>query len=510
VIPFLLTMIYFYPQAPPVTASMEGIVVLGTGSPVANAQVSIAGPQLAQTVADETGHFAIRDLQPGKYRVVAALRGYTIGQSRGTSIEVGPAQQIRGVVLALVPEGLISGHVSDSNGDPVANANVEALKYAYQDGRRILIRAIDGRTNSRGDYEFSLAPGPYVVRAQSMSDRESHLSVYFPGTTDASSASSVDVPAGLNFTGVDIRLVETRGLRIRGRIRNGLTGAAVAGAGITLLPHRGTVSTGSTQHVVSSGEGTFEFHQMAPGTYDIVSSVPNAGVKLAAAVPLEVGSTDIDDISIVVEPQLTIDGKIAIENQPAANRDLRGIRIELRREPFTPELLVLLPNVAPDGTFTLSDVTPGEYQLKVNAGRNAYVKMARFGAVDALNPPFHIGAGQAPLDIVISPNAGMVDALVVDDKLTAVRDAIVVLVPEAPQRNRPDLYKAQATDSAGRAHLADLAPGDYRLFAWDEIPADAWQDPDFIRPYEARGRLIHVYEGSADTVRVELIVQTRR
>jgi hypothetical protein len=195
---------------------------------------------------------------------------------------------------------------------------------------------------------------------------------------------------------------------------------------------------------------------------------------------------------------LTINGKITIENQPPATLDLRGIRIELRREPFTPDLLVLLPNVAPDGTFTLSDVTPGEYQLKVNAGRNGYVKMARFGAVDALNPPFHIGAGQAPLDIVINLNAGVVDVLVLDDKLSPVRDATVVLVPEAPRRNGLDLYKAQGTDSTGRAHLTDIAPGDYRIFAWDDIPADAWQDPDFIRPYESPGRLVHVSEDSAD------------
>ena len=133
-IPFLLTLIYFAPQAPPVTASIEGIViVLRTGSRVAGAHVSIAGPQLAQADADQNGHFAIRDLQPGKYRAQATLRGYTASQlTRGTSLDIGPVQQLKGVVIALVPEGLIAGHVSDSNGDPVANVNVEALKYAYQ------------------------------------------------------------------------------------------------------------------------------------------------------------------------------------------------------------------------------------------------------------------------------------------------------------------------------------------------------------------------------------------
>ena len=511
-IPFLLTLIVFTLQGQSGTSSIEGVVVIsGTSRPVARSHVTVVGPRLAQIDADEDGHFAIQDLQPGKYRILATRGGYTTGQygqqtrARGTDIDLGPAQQMKDIVIGLVPEGVISGRVSDPNGDPIANADVQALKYTYQDGRRILVLAANARTNGRGDYEFSLAPDPYIVRAQSTSDRETHLPVYFPGTTDASSASSVDLRAGFNFTGVDIRLVDTRAVRIRGKLMNGLTGEAVVGAGITLLPHRGTVATGSTQHVVSSGGGIFEFRQMDPGSYDIVSSVPNASTKLAAAIPIEVGSADIDDISLMLQPQLTINGKVEIENQSATNRDLSSIRVELRREPFTPELLVLLPNVAPDGTFTLSGVTPGEYQLKVKAGRNGSVKMARFGTVDALNPPFYIDASQTQLDIMISPNAGTVDAIVLDDKLKPILDATVVLVPEAPRRNRADLYEAKGTDSTGQAHLTDIEPGDYRVFAWDDIPADAWLDADFIRPYESRGKLVHVSEGGVATVQVDLI-----
>ena len=53
--------------------------------------------------------------------------------------------------------------------------------------------------------------------------------------------------------------------------------------------------------------------------------------------------------------------------------------------------------------------------------------------------------------------------------------------------------------------MTDIEPGDYRVFAWDDIPADAWLDADFIRPYESRGKLVHVSEGSVATVQVDLI-----
>ena len=89
--------------------------------------------------------------------------------------------------------------------------------------------------------------------------------------------------------------------------------------------------------------------------------------------------------------------------------------------------------------------------------------------------------------------------------MNPIPEATVVLVPEPPFRNRLDLYDVKATDSAGRAHLTDIAPGDYRIFAWDDIPADAWQDPDFIRPYESRGMPVHVSEGSQENIELKVI-----
>src|SRR5262249_19250757 len=143
----------------------------------------------------------------------------------------------------------------------------------------------------------------------------------------------------------------------------------------------------------------------------------------------------------------------------ASNLNLQGVRVELRREPFTPELLVLLPRVAADGSFTLSDVTPGDYILKVNAGQlTGYTKSARFGVADALNLPFRIdGPGQ--FEIVISPNAGSLDALAVDDSQKPFSDATVVLVPDPPRRERFDLYYAAGTNASGHVHFDSLAPG---------------------------------------------------
>lgn len=488
------------------------VVVSGTTTPIPNARVTILGPQNIVIESDATGHFTARDLQPGKYRIAAAADGYMRGQygphsrtGAGSELNLAPGQEKNDIIIGLIAQGAISGRVSNSNGDPLPNALVQLLRYTYQDGRHILVSGNRAKTDDRGDYGFlSLPPGPYVVSAAPLENADG-LPVYFPGTTDVSGASTIDLPAGLTMSGIDIRLTDARSVRVRGQVINVLTSQPVAGASVTLVPRRGTVSTGSTLRGVSGSGGIFEFSHMAPGSYDIVASITGNGDRLAAAAPIDIASRDIDNMNLVLQPQFAITGKIVFDDPASSNINLSRMRVELRREPFTPELMVIIPAIKEDGTFSMAGITPGDYELKVNAGPNAYLKSARFGGTDASNPPFHIDAGAGELDVVISSDSGSVDAVVFDDKQNPIPDATIVLIPEPPRRNRADLYDALGTDALGHAHLTGIAPGDYRIFAWDDIPADAWQDSDFIRPYESRGKLIHVGEGNTGSVQLELI-----
>src|SRR5262249_49402243 len=110
-----------------------------------------------------------------------------------------------------------------------------------------------------------------------------------------------------------------------------------------------------------------------------------------------------------------------------------------------------------------------------------------------------------PLEIVIGTNASRVNGIVVDSRQQPLSNRTVVLVPDVRHRHRADLYKVASTDSSGRFQMRGITPGNYQLFAWENVETGAWQDSDFIRAYEDRGKLMQLNEGRDESVQLTVI-----
>jgi hypothetical protein len=91
-----------------------------------------------------------------------------------------------------------------------------------------------------------------------------------------------------------------------------------------------------------------------------------------------------------------------------------------------------------------------------------------------------------------------------DGPTKVVPGATVVLVPEARRRSNGALYVVGTSDASGRFTLRGVAPGEYKVFAWESIPAFAYQNSTFIAKHEERGNLVNV--GQSGTATVELTV----
>ena len=83
----------------------------------------------------------------------------------------------------------------------------------------------------------------------------------------------------------------------------------------------------------------------------------------------------------------------------------------------------------------------------------------------------------------------------------------VVLVPDIDKRHRMDLYKTVATDNAGRFRVSAVPPGDYVLFAWEDIETGAWLDADFLNGIERQGTFVKITEGGRVAIQLTVIRQ---
>ena len=79
-----------------------------------------------------------------------------------------------------------------------------------------------------------------------------------------------------------------------------------------------------------------------------------------------------------------------------------------------------------------------------------------------------------------------------------------VLIPDR-QRDRRDLFRFATSDQTGHFTMNAIAPGDYKLFAWEDLEPGAYNDPDFLRKYEALATPVQISESSTSTVEVKVL-----
>ena len=96
--------------------------------------------------------------------------------------------------------------------------------------------------------------------------------------------------------------------------------------------------------------------------------------------------------------------------------------------------------------------------------------------------------------IVIGTNPGAIEGSVVNGAGQPARAATVVMIPEGGLKFRID-HKFAFTDASGAFQIQNAPPGDYQIYAFEQIEKGGWQDPRVMGQYEGRGRPIRVDEG---------------
>lgn len=490
-------------------------------------------PAIPSVVTDREGKFVIADLDAGSYRLLIVANGYVrqeYGQrvfpGQGTLLTLTAGQVMKDLVLHLTLTGNVSGRLRDNFGQPAVGVPVQLLKATYSvNGQKIFQSAGQSRTNDRGEYRlYWVTPGRYYLAAGSSpgpggggpfavggppvspnDPGDNYVFAYYPGVTDVTAASSIDVTSG-NEASVDFLIPRQQLYVIRARAVDSATSQPPASITVSLSfsSITGGGGTFSMNTPYNPMTGIFEIRDVVPGSY--LLQVSSQGVM--ARLPVDV-TNNIDGLPVVLGGTVSLPGRLVIDGQ-LDQAGVERVRASLRPTNSAISGGTGFVTTNTDGTFRFENLMPGEYRISINAAQGSpdyFIKDAQFDRSDALNQPLVVSnsaSGGASLEIVISPNVGLVEGVVTDEKLQPVAGVQAVLVPDK-YRDRPELFKSATTDQTGHFSIKAVIPGDYKLFAWEVLESFGYFDADLLKQVEASGKPVHVGESNKLQVDVRVI-----
>ncbi len=87
-----------------------------------------------------------------------------------------------------------------------------------------------------------------------------------------------------------------------------------------------------------------------------------------------------------------------------------------------------------------------------------------------------------------------------------VPGATVVLVPTERERvDQLTYYKTASTDQSGSFTIKNVAPGEYKAYAWDDVESGAYYDPGFVKQVESKGEPVSLRESAKLTLQLTSI-----
>jgi hypothetical protein len=512
---------------PSATYKLEGIVISSTtGEPIPRVYVHLTGDAEDAMLTGADGRFHFEDLPEGRIDVFASKPGFFENiKKRPTHSKIPIGPETGPITVTLVPECVIHGHVEDANGEPIENAKVDVIEVKVDQGRKYWHDASDDQTDDKGNFRIAnLEAGTYIVNVDASSSLARDLVylskdnqagypglVYYTDGLDLSSASPVALAAGQKIQ-INFSLKRQRLFHISGKLTALPVGSRT---NFDLLTLAGDIRPLSIQF--SPQDGRFEAkvpagayklrvtaydpsdkELMAEQRLNISHDVANLHLVLAAPMPL----------SVIVKTQFTKQPHSSANNTDEdSGKDNSKVMVALialdafvsSRHDRRKE--AILSQEDPDALL-LPDVPTGRYSVEVwPVNPNAYVQSLRCGTTDLLQEDLVVPTGKRlpPIEIVLRDDGAELTGTVRNTK--ADYSSGMLVVPQfAPRHART------GTISKGEFQFVNLAPGEYKVFAFDSsIWRLEYMNPEVLRQYASRAASVTVSTNGRAQITVDLI-----
>jgi hypothetical protein len=539
-------------QAPAVkgTASIKGrVVAADTGRPLRRARIVVNAPELGgenrTTSTGADGRYELKDLPAGRYTLTVSRSGYLqlrYGQRRpleqGKPLQLADRQTVTDIDFALPRMSLITGRVTDEVGEPIAEAQVFAMRSTYFEGRRRLVPAgggPGGRTDDAGQFRLlGLAPGTYYVMAMmrdswtvvegGVEQTFGYAPTYFPGTMNVSDARRVTVGVGQEASNIDFGLVPGLAADISGTATDS-RGGPITGQTVTVAQEMrgpGMMMMMMAAQGRVGADGSFTIKNVPPGEYKLQArattegKIPGTTVQESASVPISLNSANIDGISIMTSVGGSISGRVLSENgaPPTFPRD--RMRVSARAVDADGDLRLPGPGgfnadngrVREDWTFSVTDVF-GPARLRATLPDGWAVKSIQFDGSDLEDRPLDARAGQdiEGVQIIVTDRVTTVSGRFTDEKGAPVTDGTVIVFAEDAARWSEDsrFVRSARPDQQGEYLIRGLPPGDYLAVAVTYVEDGMWNDPEYLESLRVSAEKVRLAEAGTSALSLKLL-----
>jgi len=521
------------------TASIRGRVINATtGTPIRRASiradsVNDQGQQSGRSMTtDDNGGFVLADLAAGRWTIRASKTGYIEQQfgQRSAFATVDPITLTDGqrfvADFRLSRGGAISGRILDEFGDPLAGANVTAMRLqTTAQGSRTVRTGTSVPSDDTGAYRiYGLPPGQYYVAVNdpsaarlvvlsspdgssefqlnggadavvaervtisgnvtfgdSETRRTSYAPTYYPGTANIAEAQRLTLGLGEEQAGITLTIVPVKAARITGKVM-GSNGMPLR-AQVSLMSSMGQGFTPSGGRNGTANDGTFTLTNIPPGAYTLNVLGPNIGAvpPEVAAMPLVVNGEDILGLTIATGSGASIQGMIVADNGsrlPTSSVAVQAVPLQGGSATWSPR------DVADEnGTFVLEGLV-GAYSLRMQSLPSGWiVKSVTANGLDVSDAAMEFRPGdRVTVRVELTDRVTQISGSVRPNR--DVRSGTVVVFADEPAKwtGLSRFVKTARVGEDGRFSINGLPPHQrYIAIAIDYVEQGEATNPEFLQ-----------------------------
>ncbi|HLW51475.1 MAG TPA: carboxypeptidase-like regulatory domain-containing protein [Candidatus Angelobacter sp.] len=514
------------------TFKLEGTVVNSvTGRPVARTLVQF-GDRAALTGPE--GEFSFDHVPPASTTITVYKPGYfapgikTQHSPGSVPATVGPGADK--TIVKLVPEAVISGRVTGRDEEPLEGVQVQVMATYAADGARQLFSQAAAQTDEDGYYRIAgLFEGRYFLQMRTLNAARRILgarsgkaedtyppSLYYPASTDYASAAPVTLSAGQHLE-ASFALTPVPAYRVAGTVIS-------SGEWKQVNPPLIVDATGQMLMSVDRfdrGSNAFEFRKVPAGSYILRGSGRDQQDRTVFSQQNITVSQPLNGVRVVLHPGVDVPVVVRTQfNNPrprcSATISMGGSeakQVDCSELPAARVELISLDSIimhystpatsSPDtANYGVHGVPPGKYMARAWPNFGGYVQSIRCGSQDLLREPLVIpeSGSVGVIEVTLRDDSANLDVSVRSGK--PLEQELVILVPD------DGLFPEPQVVSQGRGaefHYASLAPGVYKVFAFDSAAGIDYKDPKVLAQYASAAARIRIAANDNASVAVDVI-----